>query len=107
MHSYVTTKGLKKKAFIVKCENIKQPVRIQLTFFGNQASKVHFSVKCDHLRVGNANFLNHCQDGKVHTYAMTKELKKRALIVKSKNIKKLTGIQSTFMLDSKTEKYDF
>ena len=31
MHTYGTTKELKRKVFIEKCENIKQPIDIQLT----------------------------------------------------------------------------
>ena len=32
VRTYATTKELKKKVFMTKCENIKQPVDIQLTF---------------------------------------------------------------------------
>ena len=32
MNTYGTTEKLKKKAFIAKYENIKQPIDIQLTF---------------------------------------------------------------------------
>ena len=32
MHTYATTKELEKKAFTVKCQNVKQAIGIQLTF---------------------------------------------------------------------------
>ena len=49
MHSYVTAKELKKKAFIIKNQNIKQRVGIQVTFILEikLGKKKGFLAKCD------------------------------------------------------------
>ena len=50
------------------------------------------------------SFLNPCWDWNKHTYATTKELKKKVFTVKSKNIKQTIGIQLNFILENKHQK---
>ena len=52
-------------------------------------------------------FFNACQDGNLHTYAATVELKKKAFLVNIQNKKQATGIRVTFMLKIKLQKYIF
>ena len=51
----------------------------------------------------NVPFLNPCYDRNVHTYAMTKELKKKAFKAKRENIKQTSGIQVTLILKVKLQ----
>ena len=55
----------------------------------------------------NAYFLNTCQNGNVHTYATTQELKKKEFTLNSKNMKQEIGLQLTFHLDIEIEKVHF
>ena len=59
------------------------------------------------LLAANVSFLNPCQDGNVHTYATTKELKKKEFKAKEQNIKQTIGIQVTLILEIKLQKYIF
>ena len=51
--------------------------------------------------------LKHCQDGNVHTYSTTKELKKMVSMINSQNIKQKFGIQMTFNSEIKPQKECF
>ena len=46
-------------------------------------------------------FLNHYEDRNVHTYATTKELKKKAPTVKINNIKEAINIHVALILENK------
>ena len=59
VRTYATTKELKKKEFKTKRENIKQGLRIQVTFM-LVGSKLNFLAKDDHFLAANASFLNRC-----------------------------------------------
>ena len=88
MHTYATTKEMKKKAFIVKCQNIKQPIGIQLTFMLEiKIEKYIFRQNMTMFLVADMSFLNQCYDVNVHTYATTKELKSKAFTANCQNIK--------------------
>ena len=49
----------------------------------------------------NVPFSNPCYDRNVHTYVMTKEVKKKAFKAKEENIKQTSDIQVTFLLEIK------
>ena len=55
----------------------------------------------------NLVFLNPCYDGNLYTFATTKELKKKAFALNIQNVKQVIGIQVTFMLEIKSQKYTF
>ena len=76
MNAYSTTEKLKKKAFIAKYENIKQPIDIQLTFM--LESKIEKYVFQQNMTILLA-FLNQCHDVLLITYSTTKKLKSKAL----------------------------
>ena len=42
--------------------------------------------------------------GNLHTYALTKDLKKKTFVVKIWNVKQAIGIQMTFILENKHQK---
>ena len=43
----------------------------------------------------------------IYTFATTKELKKKAFALNIQNVKQVIGIQVTFMLEIKSQKYTF
>ena len=53
------------------------------------------------------SILSSCYDGNVHTYAPTKELKKKAFKINSRNITQAIGIQVTFMTEKELQKEQF
>lgn len=101
-HTNVMTKKSKKKAFKTNREKNKcktsNSVWIQVTFI------LETKLQNDSFWAGNANFLKPCQDVNVHKNATTKELKKKAFIVKSQSIKQAIGIQLTVMLEIELQK---
>ena len=48
MHTYVTTEELKKKAFTVNSQNIKQPIVIQVTFILEVKLQKYIFIKIQH-----------------------------------------------------------
>ena len=85
---------MKKKRLPVNSQNIKQEIDIQVTFiFENKALKVHFLANYEDFCAANVSFLKPCQDG---IYTMI-----------SQNIYQEIGIQVTFILEIKLEKYIF
>ena len=59
------------------------------------------------IMAADVSFLNSCYNGKLHTYAKTKELRKKAFKTKGENIKQTIGIQVTFILEIKLQEYAF
>ena len=57
--------------------------------------------------VAYASFLKSCKDGNVHTYATTKELKKKTFTINSLNINQEISIQVTFIFDINSLKHIF
>ena len=55
----------------------------------------------------NVLFLNPSYDGNVYRYATSKELKKKAFRAKGEDIKQTIGIQLSFILEIKLQKYIF
>ena len=101
-HTNVMTKKSKKKAFKTNREKNKcktsNSVCIQVTFI------LEIKLQNDNFWAGDTNFLKPCQDVNVHKNATTKELKKKAFIVKSQSIKQAIGIQLTVMLEIELQK---
>ena len=54
-----------------------------------------------------ASIFNPYKDENVHSYATTKELKKKAFTINSQNLKQAIGIQVTFILETKLKKIFF
>ena len=88
VNMYTTTKELKKKALVAKCENIKQPIDRQLTFmFESKIEKYVFQQNMTMFLAANVPFLNQCYDFNVHTYVTIQELKSKAFKVNSRNVR--------------------
>ena len=89
LHTYATTKELKKMALKINSQNIKQTFETQAIFISEikprpecffKQNMTVFSETC-------VSILNPCQDRNVHTYATTKKLKKMAFRINSRIIK--------------------
>ena len=81
---------------------------IQVTFsFEIKLQKYIFFAKYDHFSTASVPFSNPCYDRNVHTYAMTKEARRKAFNAKGENIKQTSAIQVTFILEIKLQKYIF
>ena len=90
-------------------EKIKQKIGIQLSFFSEiKLKKKRFLVKniSDFLAI-EASILSPRQDGNVHTYATTKEVKTMKFRINSQNIKQAFGIQETLITEIKSQKERF
>ena len=95
---YAATKKLKKKACITKCENIKKPIDIQLTFMlESKIEKYSFQQNMTMSLAANVPFLNEYYYVNVLTYAAIQELESKSFTVNSQNIKEVTGTQVTFI----------
>ena len=91
--------GLKKKAFTVNKENIKQKIAMQVTFIlEKKLPKQIFYQNLFIFLATYASNLNPFWDRNVHPYVFT---------LKGRNMKEATGMQMTFMLEIKTQKYNF
>ena len=100
VHTYTTTEELKKMAFRINSWNIKQAIDIQVTFLmEKKLQKLHFLSKNTVFQVTYASILNHSQDGSVHRYALTKEMKTMAFGINNQNTKEAIGIQVTFITE--------
>ena len=103
--TYATTKELKKMSLRINSQNIRQEIGIQVAFImGKKLQKEHFLVKNAVISVTFGFILNPCQNGNVHTYATTKEMKTMAIRINSRNIKQTIGIQVTFITEKKLQK---
>ena len=90
-------------------EKIKQKIGIQLSFFSEiKLKKKRFLVKniSDFLAI-EASILSPRQDGNVHTYATTKEVKTMKFRINSQNIEQTFGIQETLITEIKPQKERF
>ena len=72
--------------------------------FEIKLQKKHFLAKYDHFSVADVSYLNPCQDGNVHKYATTKQLKNKEFKTKRENIKVGLGIKVAFMSEIKVHK---
>ena len=109
MHAYATTKELKKKPFRIHSQIIKKTIGVQVTFISEvRLQKENFLAICDSFfRDLRIHFES--QLGWEYAYVY-QELKKKALKAKQKtkkNIKKINGLQVTFILEIKLQKYNF
>ena len=92
---------------MVNSQNINLAICIQVTF--GSENKLEEKILFNKTRLFSeihASILKPCQDGNIHTYATTKELKKIALRINIQNIKQRVGIQVTFILEIKPQKKD-
>ena len=68
---------MKKKAFAVKSQHIKQTIRMQLIFImETKVPKKYFLEKYEHFSASRASILNPCSDDSVHIYSKTFFFKK-------------------------------
>ena len=58
MHSYATTKELKKKAFTINSQNLKQAIGIQVTFILETKLKKIFLAKYNHFLAADVSYLS-------------------------------------------------
>ena len=100
---------LKKKLFTVYNHNIKQETGIQVALI--MEKKLHkkniYQQKSTVISVTFGFILNPCQDGNLHTYATTKELKSKEFTLHNENIKQEIGIHLSFILEIKFQKQHF
>ena len=108
VHMYATTKEIKTMAFGINSKNIEQAFGIQVTFITEiKPQKERFLGKKTVFLVTFAFILKSCQDGNVHTYATSEEIKMMAFRVNSRNIKQGIGIEVTFIMETKLQKEHF
>lgn len=82
---------MKKKAFAVKSQNIKQKIRMQLIFImETKLQKKYFLEKYEHFSASRASILNPCLDDGVHIFSKTQEKKNKTFLLNSEKIKLVT-----------------
>ena len=109
VHTYATAQELKKKGFKFEKQEYESSNchTIDLKYLEINLQKHVFQQNMVIFVTAIVSFSNPCQDGNVHTYATTKEMKKKAFITKREKIKQTFDIQLTFILKIKPSKVLF
>ena len=103
VHTHATTKEMKTMEFRINSRHTKQAIGVQVTFI----TEKKFQKQSFVFSVTFAFILNLYQDGNVHMYATTKELKKISFKVNSRNIKQTFGKQVAIIFEIKPQKERF